>query len=217
MANEPTIDELKAEIAALRDSHQGVASDLDAMTRLQHLGSLFVGEGDLGPVLAEIVEAAIAISGADMGNIQLLDPVNGDLKIVAHHGFPQWWLDYWEAVVHGQGVCGTALERGERVIVEDVERSPIFIASPALDIQLRAGVRAVQSTPLLSRSGQMLGMFSTHYRTRRRPNERALSCWICLPAKLPTSSLASWRRLSAPARKKHCARAKRSIGRCLAQ
>ncbi|HUH65433.1 MAG TPA: ATP-binding protein, partial [Syntrophales bacterium] len=69
---------------------------------------------------------------------------------------------------------GTALERGERAIVEDVEHSPIFIGTEALDIQRRAGVRAVQSTPLMSRAGKILGMFSTHYREPHRPDDNAL-------------------------------------------
>lgn len=150
------------------------AKDLDAMTRLHKIGAMFVRKGDIAPVLAEIVDAAIAIADADMGNIQLLAPATGELRIVAHRGFPQWWLDFWDTVARGQGVCGTALERGERVIIENVETSPIFIGTPALDIQLRAGVRAVQSTPLISRSGQKVGMFSTHYRTPRRPDERSL-------------------------------------------
>ena len=50
--------------------------------------------------------------------------------------------------------CGAALRRGKRVIVEDIEQSSIFIGTPALEIQLKAGVRACQSTPLVSRSGK---------------------------------------------------------------
>ena len=69
----------------------------------------------------------------------------------------------------------TALERGERVIVEDVRNSPIFAGTPALEVMLAAGAQAVQSTPLISRSGRVLGMFSTHYRhAPTRPSERAL-------------------------------------------
>ena len=93
---------------------------------------------------------------------------------MGHHGLPPWWLEYWNSGKHGEGACGIALERGERVIVEDVERDPIFVGTPALDVQLSAGVRAVQSTPLMSRSGKPLGMFSTHYRSPRRPDEGAL-------------------------------------------
>jgi PAS domain S-box-containing protein len=161
-------------IDELRLAQDQMRADLEAMTRLHRLGSLFVREGNLEPVLAEIVDAAIAISGADFGNIQLLDAESSDLRIVAQRGFPEWWLNFWNNVSKGQGVCGTALQCGERVIVEDVERSPIFAGTPALEIQRRAGVRAVQSTPLVTRSGRPLGMFSTHWRAPGRPDGRSL-------------------------------------------
>jgi len=41
------------------------------------------------------------------------------------------------------------MQRGERVVVEDVTTSPVFAGTAALDVVLAAGVRAVQSTPLL--------------------------------------------------------------------
>ena len=78
-----------------------------------------------------------AISDADFGNIQLLDSKSSQLHIVAQHGFPKWWLDFWDEVQEGQGVCGTALEKGERVIVEDVEKSPIFMGILNLISSLR--------------------------------------------------------------------------------
>jgi len=157
-----------------RLAHSQVAADLDAMTRLQKLGSMFVHEGNLRPILIEIVDAAIAISGADFGNIQLLDKKTGTLRIAASRNFPQWWLDYWESAGEGQGACGAALKRGARVVVENVEQSPIFKGTPGLDIHRKAGVAAVQSTPLLSRSGEPLGMFSTHYKKPHAPDDRSL-------------------------------------------
>ncbi|MEW6703604.1 MAG: response regulator [Pseudomonadota bacterium] len=123
--------------------------------------------------LEEVVDTAIAITGADFGNVQLIDPATGHLRIVAQRGFPQWWLDHWDTVAKGHGACGAALQRAERVIVSDIERSPIFAGTPALEVQRRAGVRAVQSTPIVSRSGTPLGMFSTHFRTVHEPDERA--------------------------------------------
>jgi GAF domain-containing protein len=93
---------------------------------------------------------------------------------VAQQGFPTYWLEFWDRVSRGQGTCGTALEHGERVIVEDIEQSAIFANTPALEIQRRAGVRAVQSTPLVTRSGVPVGMFSTHYTRPHRPDARTL-------------------------------------------
>ncbi|AKB49440.1 Sensory transduction histidine kinase [Methanosarcina barkeri str. Wiesmoor] len=159
---------------ALNDSKKCLMADLNAMTRLHKIGTLFVRESNLEPVLVEIVDAAIAISDADFGNIQLLDPESSELKIVASRGFPKWWLDFWDSVSVGNGTCGTALGREEKVIVEDIEQSPIFVGTPALEIQLKAGIRAVQSTPIVSRSGRLLGMFSTHYKKPHKLQDHGL-------------------------------------------
>src|SRR5574337_1462830 len=74
--------------------------------------------------LVDVVDAAMAISNAHFGNIQLVDAATSGLWIVAQRGFPQWWLDYWNANF-SSGACYQAFLRGERVIVEDVEQSPI--------------------------------------------------------------------------------------------
>lgn len=161
-------------IGELREARDQLTADLDATNRLLKIGALFLHEGNLESVLGEIVEAAIAISSADFGNIQVLDRASGDLKIAASRGFPEWWLQYWDTVHSGQGTCGTALERRQRVLVEDVERDPIFLGTPALEIQRRVGVRAVQSTPLLSLGGQPIGILSTHYRAPGTPAPHAL-------------------------------------------
>jgi PAS domain S-box-containing protein len=131
--------------------------------------------GALQDILLDIVDTAIEIAGADFGNVQLIDPETQDLKIVAQRGFPDYWLNYWNSVSKGHGACGTALAYGRRIIVEEIAHSPIFVGTEALEIQLRAGVRAVQSTPLYNRSGQPIGMFSTHYKNPKNPSHDALS------------------------------------------
>ncbi|MFO1419015.1 MAG: PAS domain S-box protein [Methylotetracoccus sp.] len=165
---------IRRSYSELSKTEQELSLSLDAMTRLHRMGQIPIVTGNLEPLFTGIVETAIAITKADFGNIQLVEPESGDLKIVSQIGLPTWWIEFWDTVSRGQGVCGTALERAERVVVEDVEQSEIFIGTPALEVQLRAGVRAVQSTPLLSRQGKPIGMFSTHYRTRRAPSEREL-------------------------------------------
>lgn len=162
------------DITERKAAEEQVAWDLQAVTRLQRLNDLFMQEGKLGAMLEAILDAAIAIANADFGTIQLLDPVTGDLRIMTQRGFPRWWLDFWNRTTRGKATCRTAMERGRRVIVEDVEQSPVFANRPALAIQRRAGVRAVQSTPLISRSGKLVGMFSTHFKRTGRPADRVL-------------------------------------------
>jgi PAS domain S-box-containing protein len=147
--------------------------ELFAMRTVQSVGAQLLHEKEISSILSKILDTAIELSHADFGNIQLLDPETSELHIVAHRGFPQWWIDYWERVTHGKGACGTALKEGKRVIIRDVKSSRIF-SSQDLAIQLRANIHAVQSTPLLSRSGKPIGMFSTHYKVPHSPDSDEL-------------------------------------------
>ncbi|BCS52245.1 PAS domain S-box protein [Geobacter sp. SVR] len=165
------VERLNIELVA---ANKVLADDLEAMKILQKIGMLFLHEESLEQILSQVLEAAIGIAGADFGNIQIINPATSSLQIAVQHGFPQWWLDYWNRVAEGKGMRGTALGHGERVIVEDIEHNPIFSGTEVLEIQLRVGVRAVQSTPLVSRSGSLLGMLSTHYKAPHRPNNREL-------------------------------------------
>jgi PAS domain S-box-containing protein len=164
---------MKSEEASPVSENHGISSELTAMLRLQKLSTLSVTEGDLGVILCEIVDAAIDVTGADFGSIQFIDPVSSALRIAAQRGFQQWWVDFWNTMPGGQGSCPVSLQRRERVIVENVEESPIFVGA-VLEVLLKAGVRGVQSTPLVSRSGKLLGTFSTHYRKPQRPDEGQL-------------------------------------------
>src|SRR5262245_66640688 len=129
---------MKNEKASSAAQVKRISAELDAMIRLHKLSAVSVTEKDLGKILCEIVDVAINLTGADFGNIQLIDPVSSDLRIVAQRGFPQWWLDFWN-VSRGQGTCGVSVELRGRVIVEDVEHSPIFTGT-ALEMQDRKTV-----------------------------------------------------------------------------
>jgi len=167
------ISERKRADNAIRGLNAQLAADLAAMTRMQELSTRLIRTGAFSELLNEILDAAISITGADMGNIQFLD-TDGALRIAAHRGFSAPFQNFFEAVRHEEAACGSALSRRERVVVEDVANSPVFVGTPALEAMLEAEAHAVQSTPLVSRSGQLLGMFSTHYRTPRRPTDRDL-------------------------------------------
>lgn len=157
---------------ALRESEAKLAAELDDMKRLHQVSTRLAEQKDLQSLLYEVVDAAINITRADMGLVQLRK--SNSLHIVAQRGFEQSFLEFFNTVHGEQAVCGTAFRRRERVIVEDVKASPIFIGTPALAVVLAAGVRAVQATPLVNRAGDIVGMLSTQYRKPGRPSERDL-------------------------------------------
>jgi len=133
-----------------------------------------LGMENLGSSLKRVVKSALQITGADMANLQLIDPVSGDLHIAAQYGFQRPFLDFFECVHENEAACGTAFKRGGRVIVEDVTQSPIFYGTAALEVLLDASVRAVQSTPLIASSGFTVGVLSTHWSSPYCPRDRDL-------------------------------------------
>ena len=90
------------------------------MNRLHDLSARFLAVNVLQSLLEEVLDVSIMLLNADFGNIQLYDAANGTLQIVAQRGFQQEFLDYFKSVREATNACGMALERGERVIVEDV-------------------------------------------------------------------------------------------------
>lgn len=158
--------------AAIENLNAQLGSELGAMTRLQELSSRLMQSGDFTALMGDIIDVAMKVTAADMGNIQLLQ--GGALKIIAHRGFDAVFLNFFETVEDTHSACGSAMESGERVIIEDVANSPVFAGSPALAAMLQAQAHAVQSTPLVTRGGELIGMLSTHYKTVRRPSERDL-------------------------------------------
>jgi len=114
------------------------------------------------------LDAVVEGTGADMGNIQLCRPEG--LVIVAQRGFGTPFLEFW-ASVRQEGSCGAARRARERVVVADVRSDPVFADGAARDVMEEARVRAVQSTPLMGRSGELLGVLSTHFEKPRQPTE----------------------------------------------
>jgi PAS domain S-box-containing protein len=143
-----------------------------AMTRLHEFSTRLLSKSVLEEVLAEALDATIALQNADFGYIQLYNADSGTLEIAAQRGFGREFLEYFARVEKGSTACGLALQRGERVIVEDVHADPVMLAHR--EIVDRAGYRAVQSTPIFSRNGEPLGMISTHFRKPHRPSEHEL-------------------------------------------
>ena len=152
------------------------AEDLAATQRLQEISTRFARQDDMQSLLNAILDGAINIIGANKGYVQLLDRSSGELAIVVQRGFDQAFVEFFSRIRAGTAACGAAMRTKQSVIVEDITRSPLFLAEPrALELKLAAGMRAVVCIPLLTRAGQMLGVLSAHFATTHRPSDRDLA------------------------------------------
>jgi GAF domain-containing protein len=65
------------------------------------------------------------------------------------------------------GSCGTAMYRGEPVVVTDIFSDPLW--DDYRDLAAGTGLRACWSTPIMSRRGKVLGSFAMYYRQPQAP------------------------------------------------
>ena len=126
----------------------------------------------LDAVLQTITGTAVDLMGAEIGNIQLVDPRDGSLVLVTQSGFREEFIDHFAVVRDDSSVCGQAARNSAQTVVADVRDDRAL--EPHQKIFRAAGVRAVQSTPLIDPAGRVIGMISTHASQPGRPSTRDL-------------------------------------------
>jgi GAF domain-containing protein len=113
-----------------------------------------------------VLDTALQLQGASLGDVQLYKPEQEVLEIVRQQGFRREFLDFFHHVSADHSCsCGRAFRNGRAIISPDVEGDPDF--APYLSVMRAAGVRACQSTPLITSTGVLVGVVSTHFREAR--------------------------------------------------
>jgi PAS domain S-box-containing protein len=155
-----------------------LAEELNATRMLQALSIEMAHEVDVEALYAKLVDAARTIMHSDFASMQQYFPhlgARGELKLIGHHGFSEAAARFWAWVrADSSCTCGVAIVRRERVIAADVENTAFMAGTKDQAQLLAAGIRAAQTTPLLSRSGELVGMITTHWRMCHTPSERDL-------------------------------------------
>ncbi|HEU5430893.1 MAG TPA: ATP-binding protein, partial [Thermomicrobiales bacterium] len=168
------VERARAE-AAVRESEVKLALDLADARRLQRVSTQLIQEDDIELLYAQIVDAAVALMRADCGSMQMFFPERNELLLLTEKGLAPESAAFWKWVrADSASVCGAALAGGKRVIVPDIETCAFMVDTDDLSYSRLSGIRAVQSTPLLSRDGRAVGMISTHWRDVHEPADREL-------------------------------------------
>ena len=119
-----------------------------------------LGDGHIAE-LHRLLEAAIESDGAAKGNIQVLEPETGTLRILVQKGFGADFLAHFEVVkAFDSSACGRAAGIGNDVLISDVEKDLAF--RPHLQIARGAGFRSVRSIPIVDARGGVCGVLSVH-------------------------------------------------------
>ena len=166
------ITKAKQAEAALRHSEQRLAREVAGAKTLQSISTRLISESTPEFLYAQILGAAMELMASDCASVQMLAPGHASLRLLAWRNFHPDSAAFWEWVEIGAGsTCSKALRDNERVVVADIEACEFMAGTADQQEYRRSGIRAVQSTPLRSRSGRPLGMLSTHWRTPHSPTE----------------------------------------------
>ncbi len=145
----------------------------DGILRLQEISTLLIQGGGLDSFYERLLDAAVDLMSADMGSLQTFHPELDELRLLACRKFHPESAAFWERVhLDSASVCGKALSEERRIVVPDTETCDFMAGTSDLDEIRRSNIRAVQSTPLVSRSGRLVGMISTHWHEPHQPTER---------------------------------------------
>jgi PAS domain S-box-containing protein len=167
---------LRAEVVtALRESEAKLEIELADAQQLQRISSSLIPENKVDVLYDQFLAAACSLMRSDMASIQMLSPERQALLLLAHKGFAPESTKHWEWVeAADRTACSQVLARGEAIVVPDVELWDLVKGTKDLSHFRRSGIRAILSTPLLSRDGHLVGVISTHWCDPHQPSEREL-------------------------------------------
>jgi signal transduction histidine kinase/ActR/RegA family two-component response regulator len=172
------ITERKQAEEALRQSRAQLTAELADTKLLQGLSAELVSADNTKVLYEKIIDAVVAVMRAQFASLQMFHQergANGALNLLAFRGFSPEAARFWDWVApEAASTCGQALRTLERVIVTDVEQCDFMVGTEDLATYLQTGIRAVQTTPLYSRTGNLVGMISTHWNKPYAPSERDL-------------------------------------------
>ena len=162
----------------LREHEAELAEELNATRVLQDVSLEIARQPDAAAIYEKLIDGAQIIMRSDFASLQQYHPdlgEQGELQLLGSRGFDPEATRFWTWVRADSACsCGVALKTRQRVIVTNVEEAPFLAGTADLQCYRNAGMQAVQSTPLISRRGKLVGMISTHWKNIHEPTERDL-------------------------------------------
>jgi GAF domain-containing protein len=123
----------------------------------------------LGEILTSLVKLIEAESEDMLCSVLLLSEDGNHIRHGAAPSLPDAYVTAIDGAPIGpkNGSCGTAMYRGEPVIVSDILTDELW--EDYRELAAAANLRACWSTPILSGRGKVLGSFAMYYREPRTP------------------------------------------------
>ena len=126
-------------------------------------------------MLNDLVHQIEALHPSMICAILLMDNDGLHLRHGAAPSLPDFYNQAVDGLPIGEGMgsCGTAAFRGERVVVEDVQKHP-FWPPMFRELARQAGVQSCWSQPFKDKDGRVLGTFAIYHQQPALPTEHEI-------------------------------------------
>lgn len=152
-----------------------LAEDLASTEKLLVASVQLAGDDGMQSVFDAIADAAVFVTHADSGTVQLLDESAGVLRLLAWRGLVPALVKHFAEVPAGAGTaCDTALRLGRRAFADFLAGTTPETAESDRWHREVGGLRCAQSTPLITRAGRTIGIITTHWRELHQCTDREL-------------------------------------------
>lgn len=130
---------------------------------------MIAADAPLNDILTKLVLLIEAQMPDMLCSVLLLSDDGNHIRHGAAPSLPERYVKAIDGAPIGpkNGSCGTAMYRGEPVIVTDILTDKLW--EDYRDIAAASGLRACWSTPIMSGRGKVLGSFAMYYRKPRTP------------------------------------------------
>jgi hypothetical protein len=98
---------------------------------------------------------------------------------IEHRNYETHFLNHFKYIPIGEKTSGKAFQDKKRIIVEDILTSTIYDKETDRQVIIGVGIKALQATPLISSSGNIVGILITLYTSLHSFEDRECGCWIC--------------------------------------
>jgi PAS domain S-box-containing protein len=170
-----TADALNRARADERAGRNALAADLAGLHRLHELYARLASETDLDTALRDILAAALDLAGTDRGVVQRVSADGERLEFAAHLGYGEGTRFTEHFRFEGsKAACDSARRHHQRMIIEDIAAFPALAGTVDREIALAEDIRATLSVPMVSRTGELIGVLNTQFRTPHHPSDRDL-------------------------------------------
>jgi len=161
----------EVELASTKD---GLALQVESLTRIHELAMSLAGAHDLPSAMECVLRTVIEEHGAPYGVLCIHDKASGELAERASIGYEDTPASarVRQMLRSPEGPGGACFASGKRTIVADEEAAARFGEYGPAAREL--GLQAVHNTPIVTRSGERLGVISVQFTLACKPTEREM-------------------------------------------